>query len=183
MVAVAAGDPVAGEPGLLAVGDELDHRLALEEAGRVHVAGLEDDGDVLVLEHRVVEVAGQFGLAVDHHLLAAGEARQVDPFDALVHREHDAVVQQTLAVHARADAGLAHQVDHPLLEDAGADACLDVGAVLPLEDHALDSGETEQPRQAQARGPAADDADLGLHGVLSPVVSGCRARLAPLPAL
>ena len=51
----------------------------------------------------------------------------------------DAVVAQALAVQPLPHAGLGQQVDRALLEDAGADAGLDVVARPVLEDHRVDA--------------------------------------------
>jgi hypothetical protein len=74
--------------------------------------------------------------------------------------EMDALVHDPLALQARADTGVAQQVDRPLLEHAGADAVLDVVAAPTLEDDAVDPGELEQPRERQACRAGADDPDL-----------------------
>ncbi|MPN29304.1 hypothetical protein SDC9_176756 [bioreactor metagenome] len=93
VVAVAAGDVVAVDDGLLAVLVEFQLGLAVQVADRMHIAGFEDDGDVVILQHGVVQVLGELGLAVHHHLLAAGQRRHVDAFFTTVEGQHDAVVQ------------------------------------------------------------------------------------------
>ena len=50
----------------------------------------------------------------------------------------DAVVHEALAQHALARAGRDEEVDDRLLEDAGADACLDVLAAPVFQDHRVD---------------------------------------------
>jgi hypothetical protein len=81
-------------------------------------------------------------------------------------RQHDSVVDDSLAIHPGADVGLAHQVDHALLENAGADARLDVFARVPLEDDARNAVQAEEAREAQARRAAADDANLRSHVIV-----------------
>ena len=72
----------------------------------------------------------------------------------------DAVVDDSLAVHALADAGVAQKVDRALLENARADAVLDVFAAAVLEHDALDAVDLEQPREREPGRAGADDADL-----------------------
>ena len=75
----------------------------------------------------------------------------------------EAGVAQPLAMHARAHAGGVEHIDRALLEHAGADAVLDVLAAVILDDHAVDAAQLQQPREQQAGGARADDADLGAH--------------------
>jgi hypothetical protein len=73
----------------------------------------------------------------------------------------DAAVELAFAVHPLGDAGVAQQLGRSLLQDAGADALLDVLARSILEDDALDSRQFEEPGEREARRARADDADLG----------------------
>ena len=121
MVAVAARHVVAVETHRLAALVEGDiGAVALEVVG-LDVVGLVDRGTAVGLAGRH-QVAGHLGLAVDHHLLAAGQPGQVDAHPAVVEGQLDALVGQALGVHALVHAGLAQQVDHALLQHAGADA-------------------------------------------------------------
>ena len=70
-------------------------------------------------------------------------------------------------VEALADARVAKQVDRPLLEHAGTNPCLAVRPAARLEDHRLDPGVLEQPRQGQPGRAGADDGDLSPQGVSS----------------
>ena len=58
------------------------------------------------------------------------------------------VVDEPLALQPLADAGLDEQVDDRLLEDAGADARLDVLAAPVLEDDRLDALAVEEVARA-----------------------------------
>ena len=131
-----------------AVSCVVECRLAVEKAGGCDVLRLEHDGDVTIVQHRVVQILRELGLAVHHHALAAGQSGQIDPLLPASECQHDSVVDEPLAIHPVADLGFAHQVDHPLLENAGADACLDVFARMPLEDDARDAVQAQEAREA-----------------------------------
>ena len=74
-----------------------------------------------------------------------------------------ALVDQPLAREPVADAGLGQQIDGALLQQAGADAGAQILGVAPLQHHAVDAGEPQQPRQQQPRRPAADNSNLCAH--------------------
>src|SRR5205085_2184725 len=65
-----------------------------------------------------------------------------------------------LTVKPFRDAGVAQELDRPLLEHARADPVLDIVACPILEDNGLDPRELEQARECEPRGPGADDPDL-----------------------
>ena len=71
---------------------------------------------------RFHQVARQFGLAIDHDALAAGQRVHVDAVAPAAAQHLEAAMHQALAMHALADAGLVQQVDGDLLQHAGADA-------------------------------------------------------------
>ena len=75
--------------------------------------------------------------------------------------EIEAVVHQTLCVHARADAGCVHQVDRALFEHAGADARQHVPAALTFDDDGGYAGAVQHLSEQQARRSGADDEHLG----------------------
>ena len=113
-----------------------------------------------VLEHLV--------LGVDHHRPAAGQLGQVDPVDAALEREVDAVVDEPVAHHPVAYAGLAHQVDGALLQDPGLDRLLDRVAGMDVDHHRLHPAQVQQVRQHQSRRTGPDDPHLGTHASLLP---------------
>ncbi len=84
-------------------------------------------------------------------MAAAGEA------------QFDAVVDRALALHAFAKAERAKQVDGALLEHAGANRRLDIGAAAVVEHDRLDALPVQQVRKQKARRACADDANLGAH--------------------
>ena len=160
--AVAADDVVALQDVLAALVPEADaravgvgvldgQRLRLEQQ-RAALRELEGD-----------EVLADLGLGVDHHGPAAGEGGEVDAVALPVEAQLDAVVAQPLAVHALPGAGRAQHVDRALLQDPGALALLDVGAVAALQDDRVDAGVVEQPGEEEAGGAGSDDADGGAH--------------------
>ena len=144
----------------------VEGRFAFEKACRRDVLRFEHDGDVAILQHRVVQIFRQLRLPVNHDALAAGQAGEIDALLPAGERQHDSVVDYSLAIHPGADVGLAHQVDHALLENAGTDARLDVFARVPLEDDARNAVQAEEAREAQARRAAADDANLRSHVIV-----------------
>ena len=95
-------------------------RLAVEVV-HAHVLGVVDRGGAARRARRH-QVARDLGLAVDDHVLAAGEAVQVDALAAAGPADLDAGVDETLGMEARADAGFVEHRDGALFEHAGADA-------------------------------------------------------------
>ena len=162
MEAVAAGDEVALElvrPALVLerdpgpVGLEAVHGdLARLEEQRL--AGVAADPD---------QILHDLGLAVDRDRPPAGQLGERDAVAAALEAQLEALVDEPLAVQALADAGLGQDVDRALLEDAGTDALLDVGAAAGLEHDGLNALAREQVAEEQAGRPGADDADLGAH--------------------
>ena len=80
-----------------------------------------------------------------------------------VERKIDAVMEQRLALHARADAGRDQQIDHPLLDQSGTNARFAIVAAARLDDDAFDAGEVQEMRQHQPRWARAHDPDLRPH--------------------
>ena len=119
----------------------------------VAVDVLRDDvGDVeqqrrAAVQLRLDQVLGDLGLPVDPHRAPAelGEVQLVPGAGVL---QVDAAVLQALALQPVADAGGDERVDGVLLEDAGADAGLDVVARPVLQDDGVDALQ----RRADARG-------------------------------
>ena len=133
----------------------MEQRPVACDAVQGHVLGLVDH---LGAQSRplagvaVHQVLLDLGLAVD----ADGLARQLLEVDAQAppaERQLHAVVDEPLAhepvAHPRLDKG----IDRALLQEPGADARAQVLRVAPLEHHAGDAGEPEQP--APAAGPTA----------------------------
>jgi hypothetical protein len=72
-------------------------------------------------------------------------------------------VNHALALQPLADAGFDEEPHGSVLEDAGADALLDVLAASILEDDGLDPLELQQVAEEQPGGPRPDDSDLSAH--------------------
>src|SRR5215813_6554085 len=164
---VATADEVAGELRLLTVVPKVNLRRAAAKIVNAHVARLEQNL-AAVGEPPRDQVLHHLLLAVDGHALA-DELAEIDVVQGAAEGKIDAVVEHALALHARADAGFDQEVARPLLDQAGADAALDIVAAAVFQDDALHALEVEEMRQHQPGGPAADDTDLRAHLVL-PVV-------------
>src|SRR5262245_10046284 len=164
---VAAADEVAAELFLLAVVPEANFRRAAAEIVHAHVARLEQNLSAIGKPPRD-QVLHHLLLAVDGHALA-DELAEIDVVQRAAEGKIDPVVEHAFALHARADAGFDQEVARPLLDQAGADAALDIVAAAVFQDDAVHALEVEKMRQHQPGGPGADDTDLRAHLVL-PVV-------------
>ncbi len=82
---------------------------------------------------------------------------------AAVEPQLDAVVAQPLAVHPLPRPGRAQDVHGALLQDSGALAPLDVGAVAALQDDRVDARVVEQTGEEESGGAGPDDPDGGAH--------------------
>ena len=146
------------------------------------------DRDVVDLEHDRVAGAQAGGDQVLDDLLlpvdrdrVADEVEEVDAVTAAPEGELDAAVGKALAVEALGEAELAEQLDARVLEHAGADALLDVGAVAVLEHDAVDARGLEQVGEGEPGRPGADDRDRrvgrGGHAVdPAGAIVACRRR-------
>ena len=161
--AVGAGDDVALEHLRVAVG------VGEPDPGAVGVDVLgRDVGDLeqqrrAAVQLRLDQVLGDLGLAVDPDG-APAQLREVQLVPGAGVLQVDAAVLEALALQPVADAGLGQRVDGVLLEDAGADARLDVVAGPVLEHDGVDALQGQQPREQQTGRAGADDAYLGAHG-------------------
>ena len=104
---------------------------------RLDVGGLIDGGEAGRLA-RVHQVERHLGLAVDHDGLAGGGVH-VDAVPRAAEREFDAMVDQPLAMGARAGADLVEQRHRAFLEQAGADAAEHIFRRLALENDVIDA--------------------------------------------
>ena len=163
MEAVAARDEVARELEVPAAVPVPHERMVAVEAVHADVLGVVD-GNGAARRARRHQVPGDLGLAVDDHVLAAGEPVQVDALAAAGPADLDAGVDETLGVQARAHARFVEHRDRALLEDAGADPAEHVLGRALLEDDVVDAGALQQLSEQQAGGARADDGDLRAHG-------------------
>ena len=141
------------------------------------------DRDLLrLVEHRatrgsarIAQIARDLRLAIDGHRMAA-QRLQVEALDPAAEGELHAVVDQALAVQARADAGGVEQLHGAALEQPGTDPRLDVVAGPALEHDGVDAMAVQQLREQQARGARADDGDLRLEHDSSACAATTRRR-------
>ncbi len=161
MKTVAAGDEVARDFLLRAVGAEGDARPVSENIAQGDILGGVDRrrADRGAAVH---EILGDLGLAVDHHRLAGHFLERNAVADA-VDANLDAVVHQAVAVHAAADARLVEQVHRDLFDHAGADAAEHVLAGLALENDVVDTVLMKELAEQQSRRARPDNGDLGAH--------------------
>src|SRR5262249_30182555 len=154
-------DEVAGKLSVLAVVAEANFRRAAAKIVHAHVARLEQNL-AAVGKPPLDQVLHHLLLAVDGHALA-DELAEIDVVQGAAERKIDAVVEHALAMHARADAGFDQEVARPLLDQAGADAALDIVTAAVFQDDALHAIEVEEMRQHQPGGPGAGDTDPPAH--------------------
>src|SRR5262249_4209244 len=139
--AVAAADEVAGKLSVRAVVAEANFRRAAAKIVHAHVARLEQNWPAAG-EPPLDQVLHHLLLAVDGHALA-DEIAEIDVVQGAAEGKMDAVVEHALALHARTDAGFDQQVARPLLDQAGADAALDIIAAAVFQDDAVHALEVE----------------------------------------
>ena len=108
------------------------------------------------------QVAGQLGLAIDHHV-PPDQRIEIDPDQPLAIGEVEPALDHAFRVHPRIDAEAAHQPDRDRFQHAGADAAFDIAARLALEDDAFDPLGAQDVAEQQPGRPRTDDGDLGLH--------------------
>jgi len=77
--------------------------------------------------------------------------------------EFDAVVHQAFALQASAGAGLDQQVDRSLLQNAGANALLDVFARVGFEHDGIDALQIKKMGKRESGGACSDNSNLGSH--------------------
>ena len=136
MKSVAAGDEVAFDlvgDAVLDIGDAGAVGIEIE---RLDVGGLVDGGEAGRLAG-VHQVQRHLGLAVDHDRLAGGGVH-IDAMPGAAERELHAMMDQPLAMGARAGANLVEQRHRAFLEQAGADPAQHIFRRLALENDVLD---------------------------------------------
>jgi hypothetical protein len=158
---VAPGDQVAFELLLGALVAEPDPRAVCVEVCERHLGDLEQQRPAGG-EPGLHQVLDDLGLPVDHQALP-GQLVQRDPVPPVLELEADPVVDESFSPHPLADPRLMKEVGDALLEDPGADPCLDVLAAPVLEHDGVDSLQVEQVRERQPRRAGPDDADLRTH--------------------
>src|SRR5438552_9838609 len=112
---------------------------------------------------RLVEVARQFGLAIDEDGIAAGIFVEIDAIQHPVMGNVESLVDFAFAIHPLAALRLAHQFGETVLQDAGADAAQHVLAAVFFQHDGVDALQMQELGQQQAGRPATDDTDLDFH--------------------
>src|SRR5690606_33372746 len=110
----------------------------------------------------VHEIAGHFGLAINHDA-AANEIGKVDAQRVAVKPKFRAIVVQALSVHTLVDAQLVKQIHRSLFKHACADAAEDVFGAALLDDDRIDTGLLQKAAEGQSRRSGANDCDLCAH--------------------
>src|SRR5262249_19077461 len=132
MKAVAAADEIALDRLVAAAMTEADLRPRAGDIVQADVVDLEQDLGALRKSFRH-QILDHLLLAVDGDALA-DELTKIDVVQLAAEAEMDAVVREAFALHALAHLGLDQKVARPLLDQAGADAALDIVAAAVLDD-------------------------------------------------
>ena len=111
------------------------------------------------------QIAGDFRLAIDHHLLA-GQLFDIDADQPFAIGQVEAIMRQPLGLHPAIEPKPLHQADGDLFEHTSANPAKHVIRLLSFEYHAFDTFGAQQMAQKQARRPSTDDANLCLHDQL-----------------
>ena len=161
MKTVAAADEVAGDLLGFAVVPEGDARRRPGDVVNGDVGGLEQDLSAIRKSARN-KILDHLLLAVDGDALP-DQLDEIDVVQRAVEAEVEPVVEQALALHPLADAGLDQQIARPVFDQAGADAAFDVGAAAVLQNDGIDALKMQEMRQHQPGRPGADDPHLRSH--------------------
>ncbi len=81
--------------------------------------------------------------------------------------EPDAIVPQSFALQALANAGFNHQVDSALFQHSRPYAIFDILAAAALQDYRLDASQVQQMGEHQAGRSCPDDTHLSSHAFLT----------------
>ncbi len=140
---------------------EPDDRRIGRYSVEAHIAHLEQD--ILALFDQLGEqILHHLLLLVDRHALP-DQRPEIDVMEPAARAEIDPVVEHALLEQARSGADLDQKIVRPLLDQAGADAVLDIGAAAVFEHDRLHAGPAQQERQHETRGTRSDNADLSAH--------------------
>ena len=168
VVAVATGDEVA----VHGVGDAA---FFVRHTGLVGVKVMQ--GHVFCFVHggqassgaSVHQILGHLGLAVDHHLFAAGQCQQVDAVAAsFKHRgaQRETAVHKPFPVHSRANTCGIQQIDRALLQHPGADTGLNIALAALLNDDSVNARLVKKLSQQMPGWTAANNGYLHAHASL-----------------
>ncbi len=135
--------------------------IALEVIGR-DVGGFVND-DTPHLVARVIQIAGDLGLAVDGDRSTARQRFEIDPLDAPIEGKVDTAMHSPLPVEPFPDTGGAQHVGQALFEHTGADATQHIITGALFEDNAIDAVAMKDLAEQESGRSATDDPDLGFH--------------------
>ena len=119
---------------------------------QAHLGRLEDERPAC-RETRGYQVLDHLGLPIDHDP-AGPSAPRSRAGELAVEPQVDAVVDESFAVEALREAVLAEEVDDALLEDAGAQAALDIFPRATLQNDGVDSRRVQRCPNTRPAGPA-----------------------------
>ena len=181
MEPVAARDHVAFELVVAALVPVADERpLGLEVVHR-DVRRVEVESST-GLQAQADQVLDDLGLTVDDDRASVREVAQRDAVPLARELHLDAMMHEALALQAFASAGLDEEVDDRLLEDAGADACLDVLAAPVFQDHRVDALEVQEVSEGESCWACTDDPYSGAGSAqVAPSSSSTRWAIANAP--
>ena len=157
---VAAGDETAIDADILTLDPAGDVRLVAVEIVQLDVGDLVF-ADATGFLAAVDEIPGDFGLAVDHDVAAAGQFGQIDAMGVVLAGDGETVMRKTFGMHPRAGAGLFQHLHGTFFKHPGAHAREHMVEAGALEDQRLDSDVVQQLAEQQAGRTSANDANLG----------------------
>ena len=135
--------------------------------GAVKVMNLDVVG--LVVGHqtcslaRVHEVAGDFGLAIDHHFLSPSQGGQIDAVACAFEKQIKARVHQAFLFEALVHTRLRQHVQGHLLKHTGSNSTQYILWALTLQNDGVDARFVQQLPQQQARRASTHNHHLGSH--------------------
>ena len=164
MEPVAACDEITVDAVLRAVHGVGDVRRVTIGVVDRHAFGVVDDRSARLFA-RLIQVAGHFGLAIDHNG-RVGVVLEVDAEKVIAIGNQRAVMDKAFFLHPFAYTGLVHHLDHAGFQNACTDAAQHIILGLAFEDDRVDALSVQKLAQKQAGWPAADNGDLSAHDVL-----------------
>src|SRR5204862_1726814 len=92
------------------------------------------------------------------------QRRHVDSMAHALESQIDALMSHAFTAEAIADPRVVHQIDSPLLENAGAHALDDVLLAAVFDDEGVDTSQMKKVTEHQAGRASAHDSDLRAYG-------------------
>ncbi|MCY1418369.1 hypothetical protein D9M71_339270 [compost metagenome] len=160
--AIATGDVIAVDAVGLAIFLVGDVRVFALHLMGLHIHSRIDDRRVVGSASRH-QVASNFGLAIDHDGLAAGQCLEVNTNALATNQQFDAVMDQAFGIHAFGHTGFAQHVDGALLQHTGTNTAEDIIRRLTFEDDVGDAGIMQQLAEQKTGRAGADNSNLSFH--------------------